>query len=89
MKNTEKIQLKAGALFPDAEQILFWDEPLGNDNLLILQVIELKEKQNNLRRGLFQRYDNIQKEIADLKEQVATLKCLLGIKEQKPLFKID
>lgn len=80
--------MKAGASHVDDEQLLLWDKSFGPDNLLILQVIDLKEKQNNLRRGLFQRYDNMQKELADLREQVATLKTLLGVKERHPLFKV-
>ncbi|CAF24136.1 hypothetical protein [Candidatus Protochlamydia amoebophila] len=48
---------------PVEENILFWKE-----------MHDLKETQNNLRRGFFQRYDIMNKEIQFLKEQIELLK---------------
>jgi len=55
------------------KQLNLWD--IGTDKDFVLkEMTDLKEKQNNLRRGLFQRYDVIQKEIVLLKEQIEELK---------------
>lgn len=40
---------------------------------------ELKEKQGNLRRGVFQRYDDMKKEIEELRREIFRLQNFLGI----------
>ena len=57
-----------------AEQLTFWEAP-HNENVAVWEELTtLKMKQNNLRRGMFQRYDDILDEIACLKAEIAQLK---------------
>lgn len=56
------------------KQLLLWNTGTAEESLILTELTDLKEKQNNLRRGLFQRYDIMQKEIILLKEQVEQLK---------------
>ena len=44
------------------------------EEAFLTELTDLKEKQNNLRRGLFQRYDIMKKEIESLKEQLELIK---------------
>lgn len=57
------------------KQLNLWD--IGTDSkeaAVLKELTDLKEKQNNLRRGLFQRYDKMQKEIECLKEEILQMK---------------
>lgn len=56
------------------EQMLLWKEPLTDEVLMRKELHDLKEKQNNLRRGLFQRFDQLQKEVMALKEELIALR---------------
>lgn len=56
------------------EQMLLWNEPLTDEILMRQQISDLKEKQNNLRRGIFQRYDQLQKELVALREEMVKLR---------------
>lgn len=60
-----------------SKQLTFWDGPLTEAKPIWLELYDLKEKQNNLRRGLFSRYDFVKKEVCELKEELANLKLLL------------
>lgn len=55
-------------------QLNLWDIGTDKESFVLREVTDLKEKQNNLRRGLFQRYDMMQKEINALKEQIEKLR---------------
>lgn len=55
------------------QQMLLWDEPMTEHKLLRDDLSALKDKQNNLRRGLFQRFDQLQKEVLDLREKMKEL----------------
>lgn len=56
------------------KQLLLWNTGTAEESLILTELTDLKEKQNNLRRGLFQRYDIMKKEIESLKEQIELLK---------------
>jgi len=56
------------------QQMLIWQEPLTDEVLMRKELLDLKDKQNNLRRGLFQRFDQLQKEVVALKEEVMVLR---------------
>ena len=56
------------------KQLLLWNTGTAEESLILTELTDLKEKQNNLRRGLFQRYDMMQKELQLLKEEQAQLK---------------
>jgi hypothetical protein len=53
-----------------AEQLTFWQEPVTVESVIWSEMADLKSKQNNLRRGLFQRFDELQKEIDSIKSQL-------------------
>ncbi len=53
-----------------AEQINSWKEEITQEGMLWLELADLKTKQSNLRRGLFQRLDELQREIDLLKNQI-------------------
>lgn len=53
-----------------SEQLKFWDEPVNEQSMLWLEMADLKSKQHNLRRGLFQRFEDLQKEIDFLRNQI-------------------
>lgn len=55
------------------EQLTFWDIPINQETHMMMQIIDLKEKQNNLRRGIFRRYDEMKKEIDELKEMIRNM----------------
>lgn len=46
---------------------------MTEERLLREALSDLKDKQNNLRRGLFQRFDQLQKEVLELRERVQEL----------------
>lgn len=54
----------------EAEQLTFWSEPITEEKIIWTEIMDLQTKQNNLRRGLFGRFDELQKEIQGLKEQL-------------------
>jgi len=55
-------------------QMTIWDGPLKEEKTLWLEMIDLKERQNNLRRGLFGRYDFMKKELASLRAELDELR---------------
>lgn len=55
------------------QQLLLWEEPMTEEKLIREALSDLKDKQNNLRRGLFQRFDQLQKEVVELREKVQEL----------------
>lgn len=55
------------------EQLKFWEEPVTEQSIIWLEMADLKTKQHNLRRGLFQRFDELQKEIEILRNQIILL----------------
>jgi hypothetical protein len=55
------------------EQMTFWKEPVTVESVIWMEMADLKSKQHNLRRGLFQRFDELQKEIEVLRTQVILL----------------
>jgi hypothetical protein len=46
----------------------------------------LKDRQESLRRGIFQRYDTMQKELAELKSEIQEIKSTVGIVKEGNLF---
>jgi hypothetical protein len=56
-----------------AEQLTFWEEPVTEQKIIWMELEDLKSKQNNLRRGLFGRFDELQKEIDLLRNQISFL----------------
>lgn len=56
-----------------AEQLTFWDMPVTEEKIIWMELEDLKTKQNNLRRGLFGRFDELQKEIDLLRKQIIFL----------------
>ena len=66
------------------QQLSLWETTdTHSETLVWKEVTDLKEKQNNLRRGLFQRYDIMKKEIGALKEELTLLKSNMLIKEKE------
>lgn len=55
------------------KQLTFLDEPISEQKFMWLELADLKTKQNNLRRGLFQRFEELQKEIDLLRNQLVTM----------------
>lgn len=51
-------------------------EPVPHEMELFREVEGLRESQNVLRRGIFQRYDLMQKEIRMLKEEVQQIRLM-------------
>ena len=60
------------------EQMTFWDSPLSPEKNLWLEIYNLKEKHNNVRRGLFGRHESLKKEVAELKKQIEELRTVLN-----------
>lgn len=60
------------------EQLTFLKEPISEQKFMWLELADLKTKQNNLRRGLFQRFEELQKEIDLLRNQV-----LMNLQKEK------
>lgn len=71
------------------EQLNFWDKPLTEQQLLWDEVYTIKEKQNNLRRGVFQRHDKLNYELQQLREEVESLKRNLGLKSESKVVEYD
>ncbi|NGX36902.1 MAG: hypothetical protein K1000chlam2_00047 [Chlamydiae bacterium] len=71
------------------EQLTFWDEPLTQETLMWKEIHTLKERQGCLRRGLFQRHDQLKKDLKDLKDTVSELKCLLKLEPKTKVVEYD
>lgn len=56
-----------------SQQLTLWDEPITEEKVIWDELADLKTKQNNLRRGIFQRFDELQKETDLLRQQLALL----------------
>ncbi len=56
-----------------SKQLTFLEEPISEQKFMWLELADLKTKQNNLRKGLFQRFEELQKEIDLLRNQIVTL----------------
>lgn len=65
-----------------SQQLSFWDEPKTETTEIWQAVTDLKMKQNHLRRGLFQRLEDLVEEIGILKAEVNTLKYKESHEEQ-------
>jgi len=65
------------------QQLTFWDEPLCPEKNIWMELYDLKEKQNNTRRGLFSRHDYMKKEIAQLRQELELIKAHLLIDNEK------
>lgn len=63
------------------EQLSLWNIPINSESLVLKEMTDLKEKQNNLRKGLFQRYDIMKKEIDSLKNELNDIKQCLEIQK--------
>jgi FtsZ-binding cell division protein ZapB len=55
------------------KQLSFWDLPITQEKLVWIEIEEIKTKQNSLRRGLFGRFDELQKEVESLQRQLLFL----------------
>lgn len=67
----------------------FWDGPLENEKTVWTEIYDLKEKQNNIRRGLFSRYDFMKKELCSLKAELAELRQSVNTKPDNKIFDYD
>ncbi len=56
-------------------QLTFWDEPINEQAAVWLAFNQLKMKQNNLRKGIFQRFDDLLEEISYLRAEIERLKA--------------
>lgn len=65
------------------QQLTFWDDPLSPEKNIWMELYDLKEKQNNTRRGLFSRHEHMKKEIAQLRQEIEELKAYLMLENQK------
>lgn len=54
-------------------QLTFWDKPITEDQIIWTEMADLKTRQNNLRRGIFQRFDELEKEVELLRDQLLFL----------------
>jgi len=52
------------------EQLTFWDGPLLEAKSVWQEIYEIKEKQNNIRRGLFSRHEHMKTEVCSLKKEL-------------------
>jgi len=59
------------------EQLTFLDKLQVEEQAIWLKYYDLKEKQDNLRRGLFSRHDQVKKEVSILQQEVEILKSLV------------
>ena len=61
----------------NAQQLTLFEEPSTEQNALWTEIHQLRSQQNNTRRGLFQRFDELQKEIEMLRNQIVIIssKC--------------
>ena len=66
-------------------QLTFWEQPVTQESVIWSEMADIKAKQNNLRRGLFQRFDELQKEIENLRAQLV----LMQTKHLAATFQID
>lgn len=57
-----------------SHQLSLWDEPKTETTEIWQAVTDLKMKQNHLRRGLFQRFEDLVEEIGALKAEIKSLK---------------
>ena len=55
------------------EQLTFWDQPLTEENIMWGELADLKTRQNNLRRGIFFRFDELEREVESLRNQILFL----------------
>lgn len=56
-----------------SKQLTFWEMPFSEEQVIWAEMADLKTKQNNLRRGIFQRFDELQNEIENLRNQLVLL----------------
>lgn len=54
-----------------AEQLTFWDRPITEENIMWSELADLKTRQNNLRRGIFYRFDELEREVEFLRDQLS------------------
>jgi hypothetical protein len=59
----------------NAQQLTFFEEPSTEQNAMWTEINDLKNKQNNMRRGLFQRFEELQKEVELLRNQIVFITC--------------
>lgn len=59
----------------NAQQLTFFEEPSTEQNALWTEINDLKNKQNNIRRGLFQRFEELQREVELLRNQIVVITC--------------
>ena len=52
------------------EQILIWQIPLTEEILMQQEIDNLKIRQDNLRRGLFARIEELKKEMGELRQKL-------------------
>lgn len=56
-----------------AQQLTFWDQPHTEENIMWGELADLKTRQNNLRRGIFFRFDELEREVESLRNQILFL----------------
>jgi len=59
----------------NAQQLTFFEEPSTEQNAMWTEINDLKNKQNNMLRGLFQRFEELQKEVELLRNQIVFITC--------------
>lgn len=56
-----------------AKQLTLFEHTVTENECIWLEMAHLKTKQNNLRKGLFGRFDELQKELDEIKMQLIFL----------------
>lgn len=69
-------------------QLTFWDEPLTEYSHVKAEMCLIKDSQDNLRRGIFKRYDDVLNELNHLRRDIAKIKSELHM-ETYEFFTIE
>jgi hypothetical protein len=57
----------------NSQQLSLFNEPSTEQNAIWTEINDLKSKQNNIRRGLFQRFEELQNEVQLLRNQIVIM----------------
>lgn len=69
-----------------AIQLTFWEGSITGEQLLRNEVTLLKQQQNNLRKGLFHRYGELNHELIFLRSEIMALKNKIEKEDQTNVF---
>lgn len=71
------------------QQLTFWDDPLTESQMVWEELNALREKQNSMRRGLFQRHDTLHQELQKLRDEVEFLRKHLNLDIKEKVVEYD